>query len=193
MHRIKTVNFDEISSKFLLLQGKSQDVLKQFPENTFHTVVTSPPYWSLRDYFVDGQLGQESSPEQYVDNVVSIMKEVKRTLRKDGTVWFNIGDSYNNNSGFCRGTKGWNRKGRDKGSADKKAIKHHYIKKKELFGIPWSVAFALQKDCWYLRCDIIWKKKILCQMGLKIDLLVVMSIYFFYLNLQNIFMIIIEY
>ena len=158
MPRPKTVKLDEMTSKFLLLQGKSQDVLKQFPDNTFHTVITSPPYWSLRDYFSNGQLGQEETPEEYVENVMSIMREVKRTLRKDGTVWFNIGDSYNNNSGFCRATKGWSRKGRTKGSADKKAIKHLYIKKKELFGIPWMVAFALQKEGWYLRCDIIWEK-----------------------------------
>ena len=158
MPKPKTVKLDEMTSKFLLLQGKSQDMLKQFPDNTFHTVITSPPYWSLRDYFSNGQLGREETPEEYVENVVSIMREVKRTLRKDGSVWFNIGDSYNNNSGFCRATKGWRRKGRSKGSADKKAIKHPYIKKKELFGIPWMVAFALQKEGWYLRCDIIWEK-----------------------------------
>ena len=158
MPRPKKIEIEEVTSKFLLLEGKSQDVLKKFPDNVFHTVVTSPPYWSLRDYFNDEQLGQESTPEEYVKNVVSIMREVKRTLRKDGTVWFNIGDSYNNSSGFCRATKGWDRKGRDKGSADKKAIKHKTIKVKDLVGIPWRVAFALQKDGWYLRCDIIWEK-----------------------------------
>ena len=159
MPKPKIVETEEMTSKFLLLQGKSQDVLKQFPENTFHTVVTSPPYWSLRDYFDDDQLGQESTPEEYVENVVSIMREVKRTLRKDGTVWFNIGDSYNNSSGFCRATEGWDRKGRDKGSADKKAIKHKTIKTKDLMGMPWSVAFALRDDGWYLRCDIVWEKE----------------------------------
>ena len=74
----KTLSQDNMTSKFLLLEGKSQDVLKKFPDNTFHTVVTSPPYWSLRDYFNDEQLGQESTPEEYVKNVVSIMREVKR-------------------------------------------------------------------------------------------------------------------
>ncbi len=141
----KSLSQNELMSKFLLLEGKSQDVLKQFPDNTFHAVVTSPPYWSLRDYFNDDQLGQESTPEEYVKNVVSIMREVKRTLRKDGAVWFNIGDSYNNSSGFCRATKGWDRKGRKKGSADKKAIKHPTIKTKDLIGMPWRVAFALQE------------------------------------------------
>ena len=158
MPRPQIISINEITSKFLLLEGKAQDVLKQFPDNTFHTVVTSPPYWSLRDYFNDDQLGQESTPEEYINNVVSIMREVKRTLRKDGAVWFNIGDSYNNSSGFCRATKGWDRKGRDKGSADKKAIKHKTIKTKDLIGMPWRVAFALQEDGWYLRCDIVWEK-----------------------------------
>lgn len=158
MPKPKIISEDDVKTRFLLLQGDSKEVLKRFPDNTFHTVVTSPPYWLLRDYFSDKQLGQESTPEKYVENLVSIMKEVKRTLRRDGAVWFNIGDSYNNNSGFCRATKGWGRKGRKDGSADKKAIKHSYIKKKELFGIPWMVATALQKDGWYLRCDIIWKK-----------------------------------
>jgi DNA modification methylase len=148
----------ENKSKFLLLEGKSQELLKQFPDNTFHTVVTSPPYWGLRDYFNDDQLGQESTPEKYIENIVEIMEEVKRTLRKDGSVWFNIGDSYNNNSGFCRSTKGWGRKGREKGSSDKKAIKHSVIKQKDLIGMPWRVVFALQENGWYLRCDIIWKK-----------------------------------
>lgn len=158
MSGIKTYQLEDIVGKFLLLQGKCQDVLKQFPDNVFHTVVTSPPYWRQRDYFEPDQLGHESTFEEYVKNIVDIMKEVKRTLRKDGTVWFNIGDSYNNDSGFCRATKGWRRQGRDKGSADKKAIIHPEVKKKELFGIPWRVALALQKDGWYLRCDIIWTK-----------------------------------
>jgi len=149
---------NKTTSKFLLLRGKSQDVLKKFPDNVFHTVVTSPPYWSLRDYFDDEQLGQESTPEEYVKNVVDIMREVKRTLRSDGTVWFNIGDSYNNTSGFCRATNDWGREGRTKGSADKKAIKHKTIKTKDLIGMPWRVAFALQEDGWYLRCDIVWEK-----------------------------------
>ena len=157
----------DFNKKFLLLQGNSGKILKNIPDNTFHTVVTSPPYWQLRDYFVDEQLGQESTLEEYVENLVSIMKEVKRTLRKDGTVWLNIGDSYNNNSGFCRAKKGWEREGREKGSADKKAIIHSYIKKKELFGIPWKVAFALQKDGWYLRCDIIFSKENVMPDGAK--------------------------
>lgn len=144
--------------KFMLLHGEAKEVLKNIPDNTFHTVVTSPPYWALRDYDADGQLGAEQTPEEYVVNLVKIMREVKRTLRDDGTLWLNIGDTYNNSSGFCRATNGWDRKGRNSGSADKKALKHDVVKIKELFGIPWKVAFALQEDGWYLRCDIVWNK-----------------------------------
>ncbi len=79
-------------------------------------------------------------------------------MRKDGTFWLNIGDGYNNSSGFCRGTNGWKRDGRGDGSADKKSFKHKSIKTKDLIGMPWRVAFALQEDGWYLRCDVVWEK-----------------------------------
>ncbi len=122
--------------KCKLLLGDAKDVLQDIPENTFHMAVTSPPYWSQRDYHVAGQLGQEETPEEYVENLVSICREVKRVLREDGTFWLNIGD------GYC-----------------KKNIKSSNLKHKDLIGIPWAVAFALRKDGWYLRSDIIWDKK----------------------------------
>ena len=121
-----------MSRRFALIHGKAEEKLKLFKDNTFHTAITSPPYWQLRDYFVDGQLGRESTPEEYVENLVSICREVKRVLRKDGTFWLNIGDGYNSGSDFSR------------------------IKKKDLIGLPWMTAFALRADGWYLRCDIIW-------------------------------------
>jgi len=152
------VEKEKSKKKFLLLNGSSKKVLERFPSNTFHTVVTSPPYWQLRDYFVDGQLGNEATPEEYVENLVDILREVKRTLRKDGNLWLNLGDGYNNSSGFCRARKKWKREGRTGGSADKKVFRHDHIKQKDLIGIPWAVAFALQKDGWYLRCDIIYSK-----------------------------------
>jgi DNA modification methylase len=157
MPKIELTDYDSIAKQFLLLSGDSKDVLKDLPDNLIHTVVTSPPYWQLRDYFADDQLGQEATPEEYVKNLVDILKEVKRVLRKDGTLWLNIGDGYNNSSGFER-TTDWKRKGRKGGSSDKKAFKHKSIKTKDLVGIPWRVAFALQEDGWYLRCDIIWEK-----------------------------------
>jgi len=158
IENIETRSVDKSKNQFLLLHGNSKEILKTMPENLVHTVVTSPPYWQLRDYFADDQLGQESTPEEYVDNLVAICREVKRVLRQDGTFWLNIGDSYNNNSGHTRSKKEWQRKGRLNGSADKKAFKHSTIKTKDLIGMPWKVAFALQNDGWYLRCDIIWKK-----------------------------------
>lgn len=156
-----------MNNKVLLLNGDSLEILKNFPNNTFHTAVTSPPYWQLRDYFVDNQLGHEATPEEYVENLVDILREVKRVLRKDGTLWLNIGDGYNNNSGFCRSSKEWQRGGRKSGSADKKLFKHKYIKQKDLIGIPWRVAFALQENGWYLRCDIIYSKTNIMPDGAK--------------------------
>ena len=124
------------SFKCKLLLGKAEDVLKDIADNTFHMAVTSPPYWLQRDYRVAGQLGQEETPEEYVENLVAICREVRRTLREDGTFWLNIGD------GYC-----------------KKSLKKSKLKHKDLVGIPWAVAFALREDGWYLRCDIIWNKK----------------------------------
>ena len=123
------------SFKCKLLLGDAISVLKNIPENTFHMAVTSPPYWDQRDYQVKGQLGQEETPEEYVDSLVAICREVRRTLRPEGTFWLNIGD------GYC-----------------KKSLKSSNLKQKDLVGIPWAVAFALRKDGWYLRSDIIWKK-----------------------------------
>ena len=146
----------EYDQKFMIVPGLAQDVLKTIPDNTFQTIVTSPPYWKLRDYFSDGQLGQEETPEKYVENLVSILREARRTLRKDGTLWLNIGDCYNSSSGYSRASKGFKRKSRAKGSAERKFLKHPHVKRKEMFGIPWMAAFALQKDGWYLRMDVIW-------------------------------------
>ena len=153
--------------KFMLINNDALSALKDIPDNTFHTVITSPPYFQLRNYFNPEQIGQESSPEEFVSNLVEICDEIKRVLRKDGSFWLNIGDSYNNNAGFCRGKEDWKRKGREKGSGDKKSFKHPVIKQKDLIGIPWKLAFALQKAGWYLRCDIIWQKENVLPDGAK--------------------------
>jgi DNA modification methylase len=150
---------EDVKHKFLLLNGNSLEVLKSISDNTVHTVVTSPPYWQLRDYQVSDQLGQESTPEEYVEKLVAIMAEVRRVLRKDGTCWFNIGDGYNNSAGYSRAKKSFKRKGREKGSGDKSFFKHDVIKRKDLIGMPWRLAFALQESGWYLRCDVVWKKE----------------------------------
>lgn len=148
-----------MAKKFIILNGEASNVLKDIPDETFHSIVTSPPYWSMRDYSADDQLGVEETPEEYVEKLVAILREARRTLRNDGTLWLNIGDTYNNTAGFIRNTKPeWQRDGRTGGTADKKFIKHSTVKKKDLFGLPWKVAFALQEDGWYLRCDICWSK-----------------------------------
>ena len=109
-----------------IIQGNVLDIIKQIESKSVQCTVTSPPYWGLRDYGTDDQLGLEETPEEYVSNMVKVFREVKRVLKDDGTLWLNLGDSYG--------------------------------EKKQLIGIPWRVAFALQSDGWYLRQDIIWNK-----------------------------------
>jgi len=144
-----------------LLKGDAVEVLKGLKDENVQCVVTSPPYWGLRDYGSEGQLGLEETPEEYVENMVSVFQEVKRVLRKDGTVWMNLGDTYGKQVG-----KGFNTHEED-GSGNRVTEmqeKHGDIKvktglpSKNLVGIPWRVALALQADGWILRSDIIWHK-----------------------------------
>jgi DNA modification methylase len=107
-------------------EGSNLDLLREMEEGSVQTTITSPPYWNLRDYGAEDQLGLEETPEQYIENMVDVFREVRRVLRDDGTLWINIGDSFG--------------------------------KKKQLVGIPWRLAFALQEDGWILRSDIIWSK-----------------------------------
>lgn len=118
----------------LILEGDAAEKLKTLDNESVHTCVTSPPYFGLRDYGTAGQIGLEQTPEEYVEKLVMVFREVRRTLRDDGTLWLNIGDSY---------------------AADRKATG---CKPKDLIGIPWLLAFALRTDGWYLRQDIIWQK-----------------------------------
>ena len=116
-----------------ILHGDCLDQLKTLDDQSIHTCITSPPYWGLRDYGNDDQLGLESSPDEYINNMVAVFREVKRVLRDDGTLWLNLGDTYG------RGVK-------------------TNLPKKNLLGMPWRVALALQADGWILRQDIIWHK-----------------------------------
>ncbi len=202
-----------------ILQGNCIDKLKTITDKTFHTCVTSPPYWGLRDYGtatwiggdsncphmrttkiskdtttghkamfeqgnvvgdaiykkicpkcgaerVDNQLGLEETPQEYVANMVEVFREVRRVLQDDGTVWLNLGDSYASNGTYINK---WLKKDKNKDKQhlhtknadrykDRKAYRSNIIKPKDLIGIPWRVAFALQEDGWYLRQDIIWNK-----------------------------------
>ena len=138
-----------------ILRGDNRNTLKTLEDKSIHTVVTSPPYWGLRDYGMDNQLGLEETPEEYVNNLVDVFREIKRVLRDDGTVWLNLGDSYS--SGGRRTTTNQSLRG-DKDYGVTRPAPSKGIKPKDLIGIPWRVAFALQQDGWYLRQDIIWHK-----------------------------------
>jgi site-specific DNA-methyltransferase (cytosine-N4-specific) len=134
--------------------GDASHVLVGFPDGLFQTVVTSPPYWGLRDYGVKGQIGAEMAVEDYIANLVSIFREVRRTLANDGTLWLNIGDSYTSGGRTWRDDDAKN-KGR---GMSYRAPTPNGLKPKDLIGVPWRVAFALQADGWYLRSDMVWNK-----------------------------------
>jgi len=149
-----------------ILHGDSLEQLRTLPSGSVQCCITSPPYWGLRDYGCDGQLGLEPTPEQYVAKMVEIFAEVRRVLRPDGTLWLNLGDSYASNGVYLHK---WMEQHPDKEHLhtnnaerykDKKAFRggEYAVKAKDLIGIPWRVAFALQADGWYLRSDIIWSK-----------------------------------
>ena len=130
--------------------------MRTLADESVHCVVTSPPYYGLRDYGVDGQIGLEESPDAYVAKMVDVFREVRRILRNDGTVWLNLGDSYAG-SGGAGNQFGQIERGLNPYKQSSKPI-NIGLKPKDLIGIPWRVAFALQADGWYLRQDIIWHK-----------------------------------
>lgn len=140
-----------------ILAGDCVEQLKTLPDKIFDCCVTSPPYYGLRDYGVDGQIGLEETPEAYIERLVNVFREVKRVLKDDGTLWLNIGDSYcgTGNKGDLKDPKyADGRNGQAVAiNRDVAGCKH-----KDLIGIPWMLAFALRADGWYLRQDIIWHK-----------------------------------
>ena len=153
-----------------LIHGDCLEVMRGMRTGSVNCCVTSPPYFGLRDYGVDGQIGLEPTPDEFVAALVEVFREVRRVLRDDGTLWLNLGDSYASNpaSGGSK-SSGLNAKRDADGglAADNKsqgitpASKYRRppgLKPKDLIGIPWRVAFALQADGWYLRQDIIWHK-----------------------------------
>jgi len=132
--------------------------MKYLESESINCCVTSPPYWNLRDYKVDEQIGLEENLNLYVQKLVEVFREVRRVLRPDGTLWLNLGDSY---SGSWRGmndTKTSNKGNKASRDVLKKCVIPEGLKEKDLCGVPWRVAFALQNDGWYLRQDIIWAK-----------------------------------
>lgn len=134
--------------------------LKNFPDNFIDCCVTSPPYYALRDYGVDGQIGLEETPEQYIRKLTEVFMEVYRVLKPEGTLWLNIGDSYNGSGGNHKDTHK-----NDTGFQGNIGVKYGGkgakvagLKPKDLIGIPWMLAFSLRNAGWYLRQDIIWYK-----------------------------------
>lgn len=142
---------------YQLLQGDCLSILCTLPAASVHCCVTSPPYFGLRDYGHDGQIGLEQTPAEYVAKLVAVFREVRRVLRDDGTLWLNLGDTYANDKKWGGTTGGKHAQGLH-GQPVGRTRKDTGLKPKDLIGIPWRVAFALQDDGWWLRSDIIWHK-----------------------------------
>ena len=146
-----------------IIQGDCLEVMRGMADCSVHCCVTSPPYWGLRDYGHERQLGLEKTPEDYVNRMVEVFREVRRVLRDNGTLWLNLGDSYagyhgNKNSEIpSSAINGWTNGTNENLRGDRRP-QDIGLKFKDLVGIPWRVAFALQADGWYLRQDIIWHK-----------------------------------
>ena len=148
-----------------ILNGDCREMLKTLPDRSIHCCVTSPPYYGLRSYCSEGseekelEIGLEQSPEEYVQNLVEVFREVKRVLRDDGTLWLNLGDSYSGSwKGQYKDGEHDPKKKKTDGMKLESCVIPNGLKNKDLIGIPWRVAFALQADGWYLRQDIIWQK-----------------------------------
>ena len=138
----------------MVFQGDAEVLLKQFPSNFFRCCITSPPYWGLWDYGTEGQIGAEEEPSDYICHLVAVFEQVYRVLTEDGTRWLNIGDSYTSGN---RGYRAPDKKNPVR-AMSYRAKTPDGLKPKDLIGIPWRLAFALQKAGWYLRSDIIWEK-----------------------------------
>lgn len=143
-----------------IIEGDCRDVLRTLPDESVHCVVTSPPYFGLRDYGVTGQMGLEGTPDKFVAGMVAVFRECRRVLRDDGTLWLNIGDSYAGTGGQSpqMGALFKGRARQRENICTSARIQADGCKAKDLIGIPWMLAFALRADGWYLRQDIIWSK-----------------------------------
>ena len=143
--------------RFRLICADVFEGLARLPDESVHCVITSPPYWRLRDYGTDGQLGLEATPEEYVETMTGVFREVRRVLRSDGTLWLNMGDCYASGGYGARDPERWPKQSRNDHMRHARAPSGG-LKPKDLVGMPWRVAFALQADGWWLRADIIWAK-----------------------------------
>jgi DNA modification methylase len=143
-----------------ILTGDCRDVLRTLADGSVNCIVTSPPYFGLRDYGVDGQMGLEPTPDEFVLALVGVLREARRVLRDDGTLWLNLGDSYAGGGGGNYSTGTRNNSGQNITNVRNRStwLADTGLKPKDLIGIPWVVALALRADGWYLRQDIIWHK-----------------------------------
>ncbi len=137
-----------------ILTGDALSLLRDLDRASAQTCITSPPYWGLRDYGIPGQIGAEPRVNDYITHLVAVFGEVRRVLRDDGTLWLNIGDSYTSGGRAWRATDNKNAAR----AMEYRAPTPDGLKPKDLIGVPWKLAFALQADGWYLRSDIIWNK-----------------------------------
>lgn len=159
--RLSAKNGERVSPELRVLAGDCRKTLPLLASDSVQCCVTSPPYWGLRDYAHPDQIGAEASPEQYVKGLVEVFGEVRRVLKQDGTLWLNVGDGYARNGGT--GNHGPNAiVGNTKKLIQKRNCKVPScwgLKDRDLMGLPWRVAFALQEDGWILRSRITWLKK----------------------------------
>jgi len=146
--------FSKGAADSVLVIGDTRRALARMPNASFQCCVTSPPYWSLRNYHIEGQIGLEHSLEDYLNNLTEVFADIRRVLRDDGTLWLNIGDSYTSGGRTWRAPDKKN-PGR---AMDIRPPTPNGLKPKDLIGVPWRLAFALQEAGWYLRADIIWNK-----------------------------------
>ena len=141
-------------SDSMIIEGDALYAVGRLPSDFFQCVVTSPPYWGLRDYEIEGQIGLEPTLDQFLAHLVTIFGEIKRVLREDGTLWVNIGDSYTSGN---RGYRAPDKKNPARAMSIRPDTPNG-LKPKDLIGVPWRLAFELQKIGWYLRSDIVWHK-----------------------------------
>lgn len=150
----KIVNTQIVLKDSLIIESDATLALQKLPTASVQCIVTSPPYWGLRDYGIEGQIGLEGKLQQYINKLVSVFSEAKRVLKPDGVLWLNIGDGYTSGN---RGYRAPDKKNPAR-AMNVRPDTPEGLKSKDLLGIPWRLALALQDDGWYLRSDIIWNK-----------------------------------